>query len=246
MISLASLFSSSLLRVLGPAELGPQGVANGGDHVIHNADGSQFPPGGVLRLSSLGAGGDTPHHTDHAAHIFQGGNAAPHQGVDLGVGVPGLHPLQALQFRAAQGDGGVALSGNGPRHRGSCQTGVVAGGHQHHPFAVEPFRPLDQGLHILVLGAAYHGNALPSGLGCVADALPQSLLDGQFRAVAHHKIDVLLRRQQIKGPLIVLLSAHRHRHYLGRAVAEEELDQLGQVLLLTKLGHRVLIAVEGV
>ena len=39
----------ALLGVLGPAEPGTQGVAHGGDHVVHDADGGQLPPGGVRR-----------------------------------------------------------------------------------------------------------------------------------------------------------------------------------------------------
>ena len=171
----------ALSGVLGPAELAAQAVAQGGDHIVHNKNGGQLPPGGVLHLAAGGAGGDAAHHTHLTADALQGGHTAPYQQVDVVVTVLRTQPLQAQQLRAAQRDSGVRLGGNGSGYGGrgaqSVLSGILtvhtAGSHQYHALAVEPLGPLHQSGYLLARGGrrwrTVHcpaGPAVPSGSCC--------------------------------------------------------------------------------
>ena len=164
--------------------------------------------------------------------------------------------MQARQLRPAQGQGRVALGGNGSGHRrcggetGQCGPVLIssAGGHQNHPLAVQSGGSGNEVGHRLAGRSAHYGDPLPPGGGCGGHAVPQILLVGLGGAVAHHHAHVLLPLQNRKSGLIVGAGGDGDRRHRSRPVEEDHPDQLGHVLAAgaAEGGHRLLIAGDGV
>lgn len=245
----------ALLRILGPAELGPQGGSQAGDHVVHHPDGGEVPPGGVLHAAGGGAGGHPPDHADHAAQALHRSDAAQNQQVDVVVLQPGGQAAQSFQLSAPQGNGGVALPGDGSGRGGGHHQSRdgpalavhTAGSHQHHPFVVELPGPGNQLLHSLVLGPGHHAQPLSALAGGLLHAGTQLLLHRRVGAVADHQGHVLRPGHLCEGRLVALRSGHGHRRHTGGTVFQSQTDQLRHTLaaLISEEGQGLIVAGHG-
>ncbi|CAN4071091.1 hypothetical protein HHFLNI_HHFLNI_03395, partial [Dysosmobacter welbionis] len=94
--------AAALGRVFGPGELAAQGLPYCRDHIVHDQDGGQLPPGGVRCAAGCGPGGDPPHRGYCARRALQGRHAAPHQQVDVIVGVCGAQAPQPPDLRPVE------------------------------------------------------------------------------------------------------------------------------------------------
>ena len=218
--------------VLAAEELCPQALPQAGDHIVHDEDGTELPPGGVGDIAGLRPGRNAPHRREDAAQTLQRRDAAPDQAVDLSLGEAGRRPAKAPQRRAVHWQGRVPLrrqhSGERrrPKNGGLPRAAPVqhVRAHQHHALMVQRGGVLQHVADSLP-AAAHDGNALPAILRGRLHVGPQRLVDLRRRAVRHHDADAVAVRQGLEG-LRVIADGATVRHpdglHLRSAVLIEE------------------------